>query len=40
MTTGKTVLDQAEAVALMLEKYEVCRGLSRATRLEPWLVRA
>ncbi len=24
---GKTALDQAEAVALMLEKYEVCRGL-------------
>ncbi len=26
--TGETALDQAEAVALMLEKYEVCRGLS------------
>src|SRR5438552_13275489 len=25
--TGKTAIDQAEAVALMLEKYEVCRGL-------------
>ena len=25
--TGKTALDQAEAVALMLEKYEVCQGL-------------
>lgn len=25
--TGKTALDQAEAVALMLEKYEVCLGL-------------
>jgi type I restriction enzyme R subunit len=25
--TGATALDQAEAVALMLEKYEVCRGL-------------
>src|SRR5207302_4488682 len=24
---GKTALDQAEAVALMLSKYEVCRGL-------------
>ncbi len=24
---GKTALDQAEAVALMLEKYEICRGL-------------
>src|SRR6202040_194813 len=25
--TGKTALDQAEAVAVMLEKYEICRGL-------------
>jgi type I restriction enzyme R subunit len=25
--TGRTALEQAEAVALMLEKYEVCRGL-------------
>jgi type I restriction enzyme R subunit len=25
--TGKTAIDQAEAVALMLEKYEVCLGL-------------
>jgi type I restriction enzyme R subunit len=25
--TGETALDQSEAVALMLEKYEVCRGL-------------
>jgi type I restriction enzyme R subunit len=25
--TGETALDQAEAVALMLEKHEVCRGL-------------
>jgi len=25
--TGKTALDQAEAVALMIEKYEICRGL-------------
>jgi type I restriction enzyme R subunit len=25
--TGETALDQAKAVALMLEKYEVCRGL-------------
>ena len=25
--TGETAIDQAEAVALMLEKYEVCRGL-------------
>jgi type I restriction enzyme R subunit len=25
--TGRTALDQAEAVALMLEKHEICRGL-------------
>jgi len=25
--TGKTAIDQAEAVAIMLEKYEVCRSL-------------
>jgi type I restriction enzyme R subunit len=25
--TGETALDQAEAVALMLEKYEICQGL-------------
>lgn len=25
--TGKTALDQSEAVALMLEKYEICQGL-------------
>ncbi len=25
--TGKTAIDQSEAVALMLEKYEVCKGL-------------
>ncbi len=25
--TGKTAIDQAEAVAVMLEKYEVCKGL-------------
>src|SRR5947208_2199816 len=25
--TGKTTLDQTEAVALLLAKYEVCRGL-------------
>ena len=28
--TGKTAVDQAEAVAVMLEKYEVCRGLFHA----------
>ncbi|HRB16176.1 MAG TPA: type I restriction endonuclease subunit R [Nitrospira sp.] len=25
--TGKTAIDQAKAVAVMLEKYEICRGL-------------
>lgn len=25
--TGKTAIDQAEVVAVMLEKYEICRGL-------------
>jgi type I restriction enzyme R subunit len=25
--TGKTAVDQAEAVAVLLEKYEICRGL-------------
>lgn len=25
--TGKTAIDQTEAVAIMLEKYEICRGL-------------
>jgi len=25
--TGKTAIDQAEAVAIMLEKYEICQGL-------------
>jgi len=25
--TGKTAIDQAEAVAVMLEKYEICQGL-------------
>ena len=31
--TGKTALDQAEAVAVMLEKYEVCRGMFHRLRL-------
>jgi len=34
--TGKTALDQAEAVALMLEKYEVCRGLFHAFDWSRW----
>jgi type I restriction enzyme, R subunit len=34
--TGKTALDQAEAVALMLEKYEVCRGLFHGFDWRRW----
>jgi type I restriction enzyme R subunit len=34
--TGKTALDQAEAVALMLEKYEVCRGLFHGLDWSLW----
>jgi type I restriction enzyme R subunit len=34
--TGTTALDQAEAVALMLEKYEVCRGLFYGFNWESW----
>lgn len=34
--TGKTALDQAEAVALMLEKHEVCRGLFHGFDWSRW----
>jgi type I restriction enzyme R subunit len=34
--TGKTALDQAEAVALMLEKHEVCRGLFHGLDWSGW----
>ncbi len=34
--TGETALDQAEAVALMLEKYEVCRGLLHSFDWSRW----
>ena len=34
--TGKTALDQAEAVALMLEKYEVCQGLFHGFDWSRW----
>ena len=34
---GETALDQAEAVALMLEKYEVCRGLYHGFDWGKWL---
>ncbi len=33
---GKTALDQAEAVALMQEKYEVCRGLFHGFDWSAW----
>ena len=35
--TGRTALDQAEAVAVMLEKYEVCRGLFHDFDWSHWL---
>ena len=34
--TGRTALDQDEAVSLMLEKYEVCRGLFHGLDRTPW----
>ena len=35
--TGKTAIDQDEAVALMLEKYEVCRGLFHGFDWSLWM---
>jgi type I restriction enzyme R subunit len=35
--TGKTAIDQAEAVALMLEKYEICRGLFHRFDWSRWV---
>jgi|CXWL01.1.fsa_nt_gi type I restriction enzyme R subunit len=35
--TGKTAIDQAEAVAVMLEKYEICRGLSHGFDWSRWM---
>src|SRR5438445_11029244 len=35
--TGKTALDQAEAVAVMLEKYEVCQGLFHGFDWSRWV---
>jgi type I restriction enzyme R subunit len=35
--TGKTAIDQAEAVAVMLEKYEVCCGLFHRFDWSRWL---
>ncbi|HNY86835.1 MAG TPA: type I restriction endonuclease subunit R [Candidatus Hydrogenedentes bacterium] len=34
--TGRTAIDQNEAVALMLHKYEVCRGLFHGFSWELW----
>ena len=34
--TGKTAIDQAEAVAVMLEKYEICCGLFQGFDWSPW----
>ena len=36
-STGKTAIDQAEAVAVMLEKYEICCGLFHGFDWTPWL---
>ena len=35
--TGKTAIDRAEAVAVMLEKYEICRGLFHSFDWSPWM---
>jgi type I restriction enzyme R subunit len=35
--TGRTAIDQAEAVALMLGKYEVCYGLFHRFDWSPWV---
>jgi type I restriction enzyme R subunit len=35
--TGKTALDQSEAIAVMLEKYEVCCGLFHGFDWQVWL---
>ena len=35
--TGRTTLDQSEAVAVMLEKYEVCCGLFHAFHYSGWI---
>lgn len=34
--TGKTAIDQAEAVAVMLEKYEICLGLFHGFNWSHW----
>ena len=37
--TGKTAIDQDEAVALMLEKYEICRGFFHGFDWSQWIDR-
>ena len=34
--TGRTALDQSEAVAVMIEKYEICRGLFHGFDWSKW----
>jgi type I restriction enzyme R subunit len=34
--TGKTAIDQSEAVAVMLESYEICRGLFQGFDWSLW----
>jgi type I restriction enzyme R subunit len=36
--TGKTAIDQAEAVALMMAKYEVCQGLFHGFIWAHWII--
>ena len=35
--TGRTAIDQEEAVAIMLEKYEICCGLFHGFDWSPWV---
>src|SRR2546425_8121803 len=35
--TGRTAIDQGEAVAVMLEKYEMCRGLFHRFIWSKWV---
>ncbi len=36
--TGKTAIDQSEAVTIMLEKYEICRGLFHGFDWSSWII--
>jgi type I restriction enzyme R subunit len=36
--TGRTAIDQEEAVAVMLEKYEICRGMFHDFDWSRWLI--